>query len=315
MSNLNAGPKADLKTLAAFEPHRHSSEPPMNTTADALVVKPANVTADNLVQDQSTATTVGEISSPNPRMQCREVNVWYDDNHAIKNVSLDIGQNEVISMIGPSGCGKSTFLRCLNRMNDTIPSARVEGSIQLDDQEIQDKSIDVVPLRARVGMVFQKPNPFPKSIYENIAYGPRIHGLTNSRAELDELVETSLQRAGLWKEVKDRLDAPGTSLSGGQQQRLCIARTLSVSPEVILMDEPCSALDPIATAIIEELIDELREQYTIAIVTHSMQQAARVSQRTAYFHLGDLVEVGTTDDIFNKPQHKLTEDYITGRFG
>ncbi|MBK5940724.1 phosphate ABC transporter ATP-binding protein PstB [Halochromatium roseum] len=287
----------------------------MNTTADAIAVKPANLTADHLAQDQSTTTTVGEISSPNPRMRCRDINVWYSANHAIKNVSLDIGQNEVVAMIGPSGCGKSTFLRCLNRMNDTIPAARVEGSIKLDGQEIQDKSIDVVPLRARVGMVFQKPNPFPKSIYENIAYGPRIHGLTNSRAELDELVETSLQRAGLWKEVKDRLDAPGTGLSGGQQQRLCIARTLSVSPEVILMDEPCSALDPIATAIIEELIDELRQQYTIAIVTHSMQQAARVSQRTAYFHLGDLVEVGTTDDIFNQPKHKLTEDYITGRFG
>jgi phosphate transport system ATP-binding protein len=287
----------------------------MNATADAIATKASNRAADGLVRDQSTATTVGEITSPNPRMRCREVNVWYGNNHAIRNVSLDIGQNEVIAMIGPSGCGKSTFLRCLNRMNDTIPIARVEGSIQLDDQEIQDKSIDVVPLRARVGMVFQKPNPFPKSIYENIAYGPRIHGLTNSRAELDELVETSLQRAGLWKEVKDRLDAPGTGLSGGQQQRLCIARTLSVSPEVILMDEPCSALDPIATAIIEELIDELRAQYTIAIVTHSMQQAARVSQRTAYFHLGDLIEVGSTDDIFNRPQHKLTEDYITGRFG
>lgn len=287
----------------------------MNMTAEAIAVKPINLTADHLAQDQSTTITVGEISSPNPRMECRDVNVWYNANQAIKNVSLDIGQNEVIAMIGPSGCGKSTFLRCLNRMNDTIPAARVEGSIQLDGQEIQDKSIDVVPLRARVGMVFQKPNPFPKSIYENIAYGPRIHGLTNSRAELDELVETSLQRAGLWKEVKDRLDAAGTGLSGGQQQRLCIARTLSVSPEVILMDEPCSALDPIATAIIEELIDELRQQYTIAIVTHSMQQAARVSQRTAYFHLGDLVEVGTTDDIFNQPKHKLTEDYITGRFG
>ncbi|KAA6183262.1 phosphate ABC transporter ATP-binding protein [Thiohalocapsa marina] len=287
----------------------------MTMIVEASAVKPANLKADHLAQDQSTTTTVGEISSPNPRMVCRDINVWYNNNHAIKHVSLDIGKNEVIAMIGPSGCGKSTFLRCLNRMNDTIPAARVEGSITLDGQEIQDKGIDVVPLRARVGMVFQKPNPFPKSIYENIAYGPRIHGLTNSRAELDELVETSLQRAGLWKEVKDRLDAPGTGLSGGQQQRLCIARTLSVSPEVILMDEPCSALDPIATAIIEDLIDELRQQYTIAIVTHSMQQAARVSQRTAYFHLGDLVEVGTTDDIFNQPKHKLTEDYITGRFG
>ena len=287
----------------------------MNTTAEAIAEKPTHLTADNLAQDQSTTTTVGDISSPDPSMVCRDVNVWYDDNHAIKNVSLDIGRNEVISMIGPSGCGKSTFLRCLNRMNDTIPVARVEGSIKLDGQEIQDRSIDVVPLRARVGMVFQKPNPFPKSVYENIAYAPRIHGLTNNRAELDELVEISLQRAGLWNEVKDRLDAAGTGLSGGQQQRLCIARAISVSPEVILMDEPCSALDPIATAVIEELIDELRQQYTIAIVTHSMQQAARVSQRTAYFHLGDLVEVGSTDDIFNRPQHKLTEDYITGRFG
>ncbi len=218
-------------------------------------------------------------------------------------------------MIGPSGCGKSTFLRCLNRMNDTIPSARVTGSILLDGHEILDKSIDVVPLRAQVGMVFQKPNPFPKSIYENVAYGPRIHGITNSKAELDALVESSLIKAGLWKEVQDRLGEPGTGLSGGQQQRLCIARTIAVSPEVILMDEPCSALDPIATAVIEELIDELRENYAIAIVTHSMQQAARVSQRTAYFHLGDLVEVGETDQIFTNPRHKLTEDYITGRFG
>jgi len=218
-------------------------------------------------------------------------------------------------MIGPSGCGKSTFLRCLNRMNDTIPGCRVAGSIQLDGADIYDKKQDVVPLRAQVGMVFQKPNPFPKSVYENVAYGPRIHGLTNSKAELDELVETSLRRAVLWEEVKDRLDQPGTGLSGGQQQRLCIARTIAVSPEVILMDEPCSALDPIATAKIEELIDELRENYSIAIVTHSMQQAARVSQRTAYFHLGDLIEVGETDQIFTNPHHKLTEDYITGRFG
>ncbi len=304
-----------VATMAAIAPHQPASEPPMNTTAEAIAEKRRHLTADSLSQDQSTSTTVGEITSPNPCMVCRDVNVWYADNHAIKNVSLDIGRNEVISMIGPSGCGKSTFLRCLNRMNDTIPVARVTGSIKLEGEEIQDRGIDVVPLRARVGMVFQKPNPFPKSIYENIAYGPRIHGLTNNRAELDELVETSLQRAGLWNEVKDRLDAAGTGLSGGQQQRLCIARAISVSPEVILMDEPASALDPIATAVIEELIDELREQYTIAIVTHSMQQAARVSQRTAYFHLGDLVEVGTTDDIFNRPQHKLTEAYITGRFG
>jgi phosphate transport system ATP-binding protein len=248
-------------------------------------------------------------------MVCTDVNVYYGDKHAIKNCSLDVGQNQVIAMIGPSGCGKSTFLRCLNRMNDTIDGCRVTGEIKLDDQDIYDKRLDVVPLRAQVGMVFQKPNPFPKSIYDNIAYGPRIHGLAASRAELDEVVERSLNKAGLWEEVKDRLDQPGTGLSGGQQQRLCIARTIAVEPEVILMDEPCSALDPIATAKVEELIDELREQYTIAIVTHSMQQAARVSQRTAYFHLGNLVEVGETTQIFTNPQHKLTEDYITGRFG
>ena len=287
----------------------------MNATADEIEVKMGAVSAVDLAKEREPAGTVGDITSPDPRMVCRDVNVWYDSNHAIRQVSLDIGRNEVIAMIGPSGCGKSTFLRCLNRMNDTIPSARVTGSIKLDGEEILDRGIDVVPLRARAGMVFQKPNPFPKSVYENVAYGPRIHGLTNSRDELDELVETSLRRAGLWDEVKDRLDAPGTGLSGGQQQRLCIARTIAVSPEVILMDEPCSALDPIATAIIEQLIDELREQYTIAIVTHSMQQAARVSQRTAYFHLGDLIEVGPTEQIFSKPRHKLTEDYITGRFG
>ncbi|OQX44671.1 MAG: phosphate ABC transporter ATP-binding protein, partial [Candidatus Sedimenticola endophacoides] len=249
------------------------------------------------------------------RMTCRNVDVYYADKHAIQDVSLDIGTNEVISMIGPSGCGKSTFLRCLNRMNDTIDICRVSGEILLDGVDIYDRSLDVVPLRARVGMVFQKPNPFPKSIYDNIAYGPRIHGLADGRAELDGIVEDSLRRAGLWDEVKDRMEQPGTGLSGGQQQRLCIARAIAVSPEVILMDEPCSALDPIATARIEELIDELRENYTIAIVTHSMQQAARVSQRTAYFHLGRLVEVGKTDDIFTNPRHKLTEDYITGRFG
>lgn len=259
--------------------------------------------------------TVGEITIDNPRMTCREVNVWYGDKHAIKNVSLDIGRNEVIAMIGPSGCGKSTFIRCLNRMNDTIEGCRITGEITLDDINIYDKNIDVVPLRAQVGMVFQKPNPFPKSIYENIAYGPRIHGLSANKADLDEIVETSLIKAGLWDEVKDWLDQPGTGLSGGQQQRLCIARTIAVNPEVILMDEPCSALDPIATAVIEDLIDELREHYTIVIVTHSMQQASRVSQRTAYFHLGDLIEVGPTAQIFTNPSHQLTEDYITGRFG
>ena len=259
--------------------------------------------------------TVGEITVANPRMRTREVNVYYGDKHAIKNVSLDIGSNEVIAMIGPSGCGKSTYLRCLNRMNDTVEGCRVTGNIILDEQDIYAKTMDPVLLRAQVGMVFQKPNPFPKSIYDNIAYGPRIHGIANSRAELDEIVEDSLRRAGLWDEVKDRLEQPGTGLSGGQQQRLCIARAIAVSPEVILMDEPCSALDPIATAKIEELIDELRQNYTICIVTHSMQQAARVSQRTAYFHLGDLIEVGETTQIFTNPRHKLTEDYITGRFG
>ncbi len=273
------------------------------------------ISAADLARGGHFSGTIGEITAPDPRMVCRGVNVWYGQKQAIKEVSLDIGRNQVVAMIGPSGCGKSTFLRCLNRMNDTIDGCRVGGSIRLDGQEIYDPGMDPVPLRAQVGMVFQKPNPFPKSIYENVAYGPRIHGLTNSKAELDALVETSLQKAGLWNEVKDRLEQPGTGLSGGQQQRLCIARTIAVSPEVILMDEPCSALDPIATAIIEELIDELRAHYAIAIVTHSMQQAARVSQRTAYFHLGDLVEVGETNQVFTNPQHKLTEDYITGRFG
>ncbi len=259
--------------------------------------------------------TVGKITVDNPKMVCRNVNVYYGEKQAIKNISLDIGANEVISFIGPSGCGKSTFLRCLNRMNDTIDICRVTGELRLEGQDIYDKDLDVVQLRARVGMVFQKPNPFPKSIYENIAYGPRIHGLTSSKAELDDLVQRSLERAGLLKEVHDRLQEPGTGLSGGQQQRLCIARAIAINPEVILMDEPCSALDPIATAKIEELIDELRANYTIVIVTHSMQQAARVSQRTAYFHLGDLIEIGETDMIFTNPKHKLTEDYITGRFG
>ena len=259
--------------------------------------------------------TIGTVTTDNPVFACRDVNVHYGDKHAIKHVDIDVGRSEVLAMIGPSGCGKSTFLRCLNRMNDTIESARVTGSIMLDGQDIHDRKQDVVQLRARVGMVFQKPNPFPKSIYENVAYGPRIHGLAADRGELDEIVNTSLRRAGLWEEVKDRLNQPGTSLSGGQQQRLCIARTIAVNPDVILMDEPCSALDPIATARIEDLIDELRESYAICIVTHSMQQAARVSQRTAYFHLGDLVEVGDTNLIFTNPQAKLTEDYITGRFG
>jgi phosphate transport system ATP-binding protein len=302
--------------MSAPQPNRQDPERnSMNTTAEALTGATGAMSIADLSSRTDLGATVGDITAKNPRMVCRAVDVYYSEKRAIKAVSLDIGNNEVIAMIGPSGCGKSTFLRCLNRMNDTIPAARVTGSIKLDGREILDKGIDVVPLRAQVGMVFQKPNPFPKSIYENVAYGPRIHGITNSKAELDALVELSLTKAGLWKEVKDRLQEPGTGLSGGQQQRLCIARTIAVSPEVILMDEPCSALDPIATAVIEELIDELRENYAIAIVTHSMQQAARVSQRTAYFHLGDLVEVGETDQIFTNPQHKLTEDYITGRFG
>ncbi len=259
--------------------------------------------------------TVGSVVVDNPLIQARDVNVYYGEKRAIHDVSIDIGRNQVLAMIGPSGCGKSTFLRCLNRMNDTIEGARVTGRIELEGVDIYDRRQDVVPLRARVGMVFQKPNPFPKSIYENVAYGPRIHGLAADRVELDEIVTTSLQRAGLWEEVKDRLEQPGTSLSGGQQQRLCIARTIAVNPEVILMDEPCSALDPIATARIEELIDELRASYAIVIVTHSMQQAARVSQRTAYFHLGELIEVGATDRIFTNPRHRMTEDYITGRIG
>jgi len=259
--------------------------------------------------------TVGDFTAKKPVMRARHVEVYYGENHAIKNVSLDVGSNEVIAMIGPSGCGKSTFLRCLNRMNDTIESASVRGEITLGGEDIYSRAMDVVMLRARVGMVFQKPNPFPMSVYDNVAYGPRIHGMARTRGELDEVVESSLERAGLWSEVKDRLDEPGTSLSGGQQQRLCIARTIAVNPEVILMDEPCSALDPIATAKIEDLIDELSRNYAIAIVTHSMQQAARVSHRTAYFHLGHLIEIGDTDDIFTNPRQKLTEDYITGRFG
>ena len=259
--------------------------------------------------------TVGNVFVDNPRITARDVNVFYGDKQAIDRVTLDIAEKQVISFIGPSGCGKSTFLRCLNRMNDTIDICRIEGEIALDGKNIYAPDVDVVPLRARVGMVFQKPNPFPKSIYDNVAYGPRIHGLAAGSAELGEIVEMSLERAGLWNEVKDRLQQPGTGLSGGQQQRLCIARAIAVSPEVILMDEPCSALDPIATARIEELIDELSSQFTIVIVTHSMQQAARVSQRTAYFHLGKLVEVGETEQMFTTPQHEMTQNYITGRFG
>jgi len=277
--------------------------------------KPEKEKTGRILVDRDSRETVGKQFVENARMTCRNVNVYYGEKQAIKNVSLDIGRNEVVAMIGPSGCGKSTFLRCLNRMNDTIDTCRVTGDITLDGMDIYGKEVDVVPLRAQVGMVFQKPNPFPKSIYDNVAYGPRIHGLAQNKAELDEIVETSLRKAGLWEEVKDILPHPGTGLSGGQQQRLCIARTIAVSPEVILMDEPCSALDPIATSIIEDLIDELKQQYSIAIVTHSMQQASRVSQRTAYFHLGDLIEVGKTAQIFTNPRHQLTQDYITGRFG
>jgi phosphate transport system ATP-binding protein len=288
----------------------NQAEQPIDQRIKKVDAQPAK----NLVS-RDKRQTVGEIHVDNPRMTCRNVNVYYADDHAIIDVSLDIGRNEVIAMIGPSGCGKSTFLRCLNRMNDTIDICRVTGEIKLDGQDIYGKEIDVVPLRVQVGMVFQKPNPFPKSIYDNIAYGPRIHGLAQSKAEMDHIVEKSLKRTGLWDEVHDRLDQPGTGLSGGQQQRLCIARTIAVNPEVILMDEPCSALDPIATAVIEDLIRELRAHYTIVIVTHSMTQASRVSQRTAYFHLGDLIEVGATEQIFTRPRHQLTEDYITGRFG
>ncbi len=259
--------------------------------------------------------TVGKPFVDNVKMSSRNCDVFYGDKQAIFDVNVDIGNHEILAMIGPSGCGKSTYLRVLNRMNDTIPICRVTGEHKLDGEDIYSKKMDPVLLRARVGMVFQKPNPFPKSIYDNVAYGAKLHGLVRTRSDLDDLVEKSLIRAGLWKEVKDDLHKPGTGLSGGQQQRLCIARTIAVDPEVILMDEPTSALDPIATALIEELMIELSGKYTIAIVTHSMQQAARVSNRTAYFHLGKLVEVNETDKVFTNPEHKLTENYITGRFG
>jgi phosphate transport system ATP-binding protein len=255
------------------------------------------------------------VQTDTNKIEARKVQVYYGDNHALKDVDVDILDKTVTAFIGPSGCGKSTFLRCLNRMNDTIPTCRVEGLIKMDNEDIYDPRVDPVQLRAKVGMVFQKPNPFPKSIYDNVAYGPKIHGLTRNKAELDEIVETAIRRAALWNEVKDRLNAAGTSLSGGQQQRLCIARAIATSPEVLLMDEPCSALDPIATAQVEELIDELRAQFSVVIVTHSMQQAARVSQRTAFFHLGSLVEYGETGQIFTNPTDPRTESYITGRIG
>jgi phosphate transport system ATP-binding protein len=256
-----------------------------------------------------------DVNTQITKITARNVNVFYGDAHALTSVDVDILDKTVTAFIGPSGCGKSTFLRCLNRMNDTIDICRVQGEIMLDGENIYDPKVDSVQLRAKVGMVFQKPNPFPKSIYDNVAYGPKIHGLTRNKAELDEVVETSLRKAAIWNEVKDRLQAPGTSLSGGQQQRLCIARAIATSPEVLLMDEPCSALDPIATAQVEELIDELRSQFSVVIVTHSMQQAARVSQRTAFFHLGHLVEYGETGQIFTQPQDPRTESYITGRIG
>ncbi len=250
-----------------------------------------------------------------PKVRAKSVSVFYGDKQALFDVSLDMPEKAVTALIGPSGCGKSTFLRCMNRMNDTIEGARVTGEIEIDGEDVNDKSVDPVLLRARVGMVFQKPNPFPKSIFDNVAYGARIHGLASSKKEMEDIVEKSLERAGLWNEVKDRLHAPGTSLSGGQQQRLVIARAIAVSPEIILMDEPCSALDPIATAKIEELIDELRHNYCIVIVTHSMAQAARVSQHTAFFHMGKLIETGQTEKIFTNPANSRTQDYITGRFG
>ena len=260
--------------------------------------------------------TVGSINtSKDVVMSVKDCNVFYDENQALKNINLEVGKSEVIALIGPSGCGKSTFLRCLNRLNDTIDSCRVTGEFSLEGEDIYSGDMDVVLLRARVGMVFQKPNPFPKSIYENVAYGPKIHGITSSKRELDELVDLSLDRAGLLDEVKDRIHSPGTSLSGGQQQRLCIARAIAIKPDVILMDEPCSALDPIATEKIEELINELKENYAIVMVTHSMSQAARVSQRAAYFHLGNLIEAGNTKKIFGDPEHELTKNYIYGRTG
>jgi phosphate transport system ATP-binding protein len=284
------------------------------TTAAAARPTPPPPPPPSPAVEDAVADAPRAVATP-PKVTTRDINVFYGDKQALKSVSIDIPENSVTAFIGPSGCGKSTFLRCLNRMNDTIDICRVTGDITLDGQDIYDPSLDVVELRARVGMVFQKPNPFPKSIFENVAYGPRIHGLARGKSEIEAIVVTSLKKAGLFEEVKDRLSEPGTGLSGGQQQRLCIARAIAVSPEVILMDEPCSALDPIATARIEELIDELKANYTIIIVTHSMQQAARVSEITAFFHLGDLVETGSTERMFTAPVERRTQDYITGRFG
>jgi phosphate transport system ATP-binding protein len=301
-------------------PHqRHDREPDLASEAEGSADHSSAHERQTFRMPRATPVapdeTLGDIYAADPAIRSRGVSVYYGSKQALFDINLDVGRNEVIALIGPSGCGKSTFLRCMNRMNDTIDGCRVTGQIHIDSQDIHSPNLDVVQLRARVGMVFQKPNPFPKSIYDNVAYGPRIHGLVRTKAETDDLVERSLSRAGLFEEVKDRLHSPGTGLSGGQQQRLCIARAIAVEPDVILMDEPCSALDPIATAKVEQLIDDLRTNYTIAIVTHSMQQAARVSQRTAYFHLGRLVEVGPTRQIFRNPEHQLTVDYITGRFG
>lgn len=291
-----------------------TAEKPVSAAAPArLAQQPAG--PDDAPDDLDVAPVVGNPDCVSPFIVADKVNVFYDEIHAVRDVSLQIAKNEVIALIGPSGCGKTSFIRCFNRMNDAVENAQVSGQVTIDGQDIYARDVDPVALRARVGMVFQKPNPFPKSIYDNVAYGPRIHGLASDKSELDRIVISSLERAGLYKEVRKRMDEPGTSLSGGQQQRLCIARTIAVDPEVILMDEPCSSLDPIATARIEDLMDELAENYAIVIVTHSMQQAARVSQRVAYFHLGALVEVDETNRIFTNPQHKLTEDYITGRIG
>ncbi|MEQ6886360.1 phosphate ABC transporter ATP-binding protein PstB [Salicola sp. Rm-C-2C1-2] len=265
--------------------------------------------------DTDTPTPRAEAANKDVKVRAENLNLWYGQTQALHNLNLNIYDREVTAMIGPSGCGKSSFLRCLNRMNDLIPSVRINGEITLDGEDIYDPDVDVVQLRSNVGMVFQKPNPFPKSIYENIAYAPRLHGIVNSRRDLDELVEHSLKRAGLWREVSDRLETPGTALSGGQQQRLCIARAIAVNPEVILMDEPASSLDPLATATIEELIDELKDRYTIAIVTHNLQQAARVASYTAFFHMGEIVEFNDTDTLFTNPREQKTEDYITGRYG
>lgn len=284
---------------------------PMTKNDTAAVETTANTSAE---MANSTVNTL-EIPANEVKISARDVRVRYGEKEALFGINLDMPQGKVTSFIGPSGCGKSTFLRCINRMNDTIDGCSVTGSIKMDDVDVLSKKIDTVLLRAKIGMVFQKPNPFPKSIYDNVAYGPRLHGIGSNKAEMDEIVEVSLEKVGLLKEVKDRLHSPGTGLSGGQQQRLCIARAIAVDPEVLLMDEPCSALDPIATAKIEELIDELRGSYTIVIVTHSMQQAARVSQQTAFFHLGNLVEYGATEQIFTAPQDERTKGYITGRFG